>query len=106
MNTALVNNEPKSESYRSNRVWQISDASIEEDDCYKHLGIHYVKYLSLDQNVKSAIAKLKSTLLSLGNWGLHKEGLNPIPSKHIYKTIVFQKPYISVRSWITYLLNT
>ena len=63
--TVVVYNESESEFHRSNRVWQIGDAYIEEDDCYKHLGIHCNKYLSLDENVKSAIIKLKSTLLSL-----------------------------------------
>ncbi|MEW8150680.1 MAG: reverse transcriptase family protein [Candidatus Thiodiazotropha endolucinida] len=97
--TVVVYNESESEFHRSNRVWQIGDAYIEEDDCYKHLGIHCNKYLSLDENVKSAIIKLKSTLLSLGNCGVHEEGLNPITSKHIYKTIVLPKALYGCEIW-------
>ena len=50
-------------------------------------------------NVKSAIIKLKSTLLSLGNCGVHEQGLNPITSKHIYKTIVLPKALYGCEIW-------
>ena len=49
--------------------------------------------------MKSAIIKLKSTLLSLGNCGVHEEGLNPITSKHIYKTIVLPKALYGCEIW-------
>ena len=97
--TVVVCNESESEFHRSNRVWQIGDAYIDEDDCYKHLRIHCNKYLSLDENMKSATIKLKSTLLSLGNCGVHEEGLNPITSKHIYKTIVLPKALYGCEIW-------
>lgn len=65
--SVVVYNESEAEFRRSNRIWQIGESYIEEDIQYKHLGIHCVKYLSLDENVKAAVSKLKSTLLSFAN---------------------------------------
>ena len=77
----------------------MGDAYIEESTSYKHLGVQCDKYLSLDENVKSASAKLKSTLLSLANCGIHEGGFNPLTSKHINKTIVLPKALYGCELW-------
>ena len=97
--TILVYNESESELRSSNRVWQLGDAYIEEGTSYRHLGIQFDKYLSLYENVKSASDKLKSTLLSLANCGIHEGGFNPLSSKHIYKIIVLPKALYGCELW-------
>ena len=97
--TVVVYNESESEFRRSNRVWQLGDAYIEEGTSYKHLGIQCGKYLSLNENMKSSSAKLKNTLLSLANCGIHEGGFNPLTSKHIYKTIVLPKALYGCELW-------
>ena len=97
--TVVVYNESESDFRRSNRVWKLGEAAIEEGTSYKHLGIHCDKFLSLDENVMSAATKLKSTLLSLSNCGLHENGLNPLTSEHVYKTIVLPKALYGWELW-------
>ena len=57
--TVAVYNESESEFRRSNRVWQLGDAYIEEGTSYKHLGIQSDSYLSLDENVNQPPLNLK-----------------------------------------------
>ena len=73
--------------------------NIEEGTSYKLLRIQCDKYLSLDENVKVASAKLKSTLVSLANFCIHEGGFSPLTSKHIYKTIVFPKALYGGELW-------
>ena len=97
--TVVVYNESESDFHRSNRVWKLGEAAIQEGTSYKSIGIHCDKFLSLDENIMSAATKLKSTLLSLCNCGLQENGLNPLTSKHVYKTIVLQKTLYGCELW-------
>ena len=97
--SVVVYNESKTEFNRANRIWRMGNSCIQEDTQYKHLGIYCNKYLSLDENVKSAVSKLKGTLLSMANCGIYEAGLNPLTSKHIYRTIVLQKALYGCELW-------
>ena len=97
--TVVVYNESESEYRRSNRVWKLGEAVLEESTSYKHLGVHCDKFLSLDENITSASTKLKGTLLSLSNCGLHEDGLNPLTAKYLYKSIIFPKALYGCELW-------
>ena len=97
--TVVVYNESESDYRRSNRIWKMGEANIEEGKSYKHLGIPCDKFLSLDENVTSATTKLKSTLLGLSNCGIHEDGLNPLTAKHLCKTIILPKALYGCELW-------
>lgn len=77
----------------------MGNSYIQEETQYKHLGIYCNKYMSIDENVKSAVSKLKGTLLSLTNCGIYEGGLNPLTSKHIYRSIVLPKALYGCELW-------
>ena len=57
------------------------------------------KFLSLDENITSASTKLKGTLLSLSNCGLHEDGLNPLTARYLYKSIILPKALYGCELW-------
>ena len=83
-----------------NRAWSIGDANVEGGRIlYKHLGIYLNKYISIDDNIKEAVSKLKGTFLSLVNSSIHVGGFNPITSKCIYKSVVLSKALYGCELW-------
>ena len=97
--TIVVYNESPLDYRISKRIWNMGDARLEEDVLYKHLGVCLNKYLYIDDNVKEAANKLKGTLLSLTNSGIHDGGLNPLTSKRIYKAVVIPKALYGCELW-------
>ena len=95
----VVFNESPLDYRISNRVWFMGDARLTEDMQYKHLGILLNKYLYIDNNINEAADKLKGTLLSLVNSGVHEGGLNPITSKRLYKSVVIPKALYGCELW-------
>ena len=74
--TVVVYNESESDFRRSNRVWKLGEAAIEEGTSYKHLGIHCDKFLSLDENVRSDIDISQTVVLSAHR--VYRKGYFPV----------------------------
>ena len=95
----IVFNESPLDYRIGNRTWSIGDANVKEGILYKHLGIYLNKYISIEDNIKEAVSKLKGTFLSLVNSGIHDGGFNPITSKRIYKSVVLPKALYGCELW-------
>lgn len=66
---------------------------------YKHLGLDCDKYMSLDETVKCVVLKLKRTLQSLANSGVHEGEFNRLTSGQIYKTFSLPKAFYNCELW-------
>ena len=89
-------NEKRAVYLRSERTWKLGDDVITEKEQYKQLDD---KYLNLDEIVADVCKKMKGTLLSIVNCGLHENGLDPITSKHIYNSVVLPKALNGCELW-------
>jgi hypothetical protein len=95
----VVFNETKQTSPRNGRKWHIGFNPIEESDSYTHLGVLCSKDMNLNENISNACSKLRKTFFSLADCGVHKTGLHPITSRHLYKTIVLSKALFGCELW-------
>ena len=80
-------------------VWKLGDKEVSETNQYKHLSVIIDKDMALNEISKEASNKIKSTFLSLVNFGLHKDGLTTLSAKHIYKSIVLPKALYGCEVW-------
>ena len=88
----FVFNEAKFVYDQHKRQLRLGPHIVNEDMNYKHSGVNYNKYLSIDINLKEAANKSKDTFLSLVNCGLiHSESLHPLSCKTIYESVVLPK---------------
>ena len=87
----VVFNETKHQFQRTDRVWFLGNERVIESESYLHLGITCNKYLTNKDNVKQICSKIKCTYLSLVNSGIQADGLHPLTSNKIYKTVVLPK---------------
>jgi hypothetical protein len=80
---------------------------IKETESYTHLGLacDNFKYLSTKKPLTEAGNKLRGTLLSIINSGIHTQRLNPITSRTIYSSIVIPKALYGCELWNKYSLT-
>jgi len=71
-----------------------------EKTSYNYLDINLNKYLNFTDNIDTSCRKLRSTLPSLVNVGLHPDGLDPLTVFKIYKSVVIPKPLYSCEIWL------
>lgn len=95
----VVFNEMQNAYNKSNRTWLLGDALVAEGVEYKHLGVICNKYMSIDENIKVACNKIKSTFLSLINSGIYEDGFNPLTSKRIYNSVALPKALYGCELW-------
>lgn len=95
----VVFNEVKQPSRRNSRKWFIGPNPIEESDSYTHLGVLCSKDINLNENISDACSKLPKTFFSLADCGVHKTGLHPITSRHLFKTSVLSKALFGCELW-------
>ena len=97
--SVVVFNETKYAYTSQTRILALGENFISEEVCYNHLGINLNKYLNFNENIDISCRKLRSTLLSLVNVGLHPEGLNPMTAYKIYKSVVIPKALYGCEIW-------
>jgi len=78
--SVVIFNEPKRSYNIQHRYWTLGSNSISETEDYTHLGINSIKYSNQLSSIESSSLKLRSTLMSLVNVGICKNGLNPVTS--------------------------
>ena len=76
---------------KKSRSWVIGTYEIMELEKVNHLGIFYDKYSSSSTGVKHYDRKLRGSFFGLIKEGLHRNGLNPITSFKIYKSVVLPR---------------
>lgn len=95
----VVFNESKNDFENNERKFKLGKESIKETDSYVHLGIPCNKYMALNENVNLACSKIRKTYYSLADCGVHKNGLHPLSSKHLYETVVLSKALYGSEMW-------
>lgn len=95
----IVFNESKNAFQQSSRIWMLGNEHVDEGTEYVHLGVRCDKYMSIDENIKSATNKIRGTFLSLSNCGIYEDGLNPLSIKRIYNSIVLPKALYGCELW-------
>ena len=90
--SVFVFNEAKFVYDQRKRQLRLGPHIVNEDMNYKHSGVNYNKYLSIDINLKEAANKFKGAFLTLVNCGLiHSESLHPLSCKKIYESVFLPK---------------
>lgn len=84
-------NESKRSYLRNTRTWHIGPDALQEKEEYVHLGILCHKYSNSSVSVKHLDRKLRGQFFGLIKEGLHVNGLNPMTSLKIYKSIVIPR---------------
>ena len=97
--SVVVFNESKHAYKRQSRSWTLGTDTVIETDHYIHLGVNVNKYLNFSDNVSNSCKKIRSSLLSLVNVGLHPNGLRSMTSHKIYKCIVVPKALYGCELW-------
>ena len=95
----VVFNETVKQHKESNRVWKLGKDSITGKDKYTHLGSNLDKYMNIDDNVNMSISKLRGTYFSLMNCGIHENGISPLTSYKMYKSLVLPKALYGCELW-------
>jgi hypothetical protein len=72
---------------------------IQETDNYVHLGVPCNIYMTLKSSIDLACSKLRKTYFSLADCGVHKNGLHPLTSKHLYESIVLPRALYGCELW-------
>ena len=83
------------------RQWNIGSAQICEVDDYTHLGITCNKFMDNSMCIQEATIKLRGTLLSISNSGLHPKSCNPVSSRVSYTSIVIPRALYECELWNT-----
>ena len=97
--SVVIFNEPKRSYNIQHRYWKLGSYSISETEDYTHLGINSNIYSNQLSSIESSSRKLRSTLMSLVNVGICKNGLNPVTSYKIYKCIVMHRALYGCEIW-------
>jgi hypothetical protein len=84
------------------RTFFIGRERINEVEYYTHLGIECDKYMSTKKLFYDAANKLRGTLLSIVNSGIHPAHINPITSRTIYRSVVLPKALYGCELWNVY----
>ena len=74
----IVINESERKFKAQKRRWSIGNSVITECIKYTHLGVIFDKYMSFKDTVSECNSKLRSSLLSLINCGVFKNGIHPL----------------------------
>ncbi len=72
---------------------------IEDGSSYKHLGLLQTKQLKSPGDIVTVVNNVRSTFLGLSNVGVHSDGLNPITSLKLYKSIVLPRALFGCELW-------
>ena len=95
----IVINESEHKFKAQRRCWSIGNSIVNEVTKYTHLGVIFDKYMSLKDTVSECNTKLRSSFLSLVNCGVYKNGIHPLSSKILYKSIVLPKALYGCEFW-------
>ncbi|XP_053398165.1 uncharacterized protein LOC128556626 [Mercenaria mercenaria] len=76
--------------------------TIQEVECYTHLGLITDTFLSTYKPICKACTKLRGTFLNISSSGIHPVALNPITSRTIYRSIVIPKSLYGCELWNMY----
>ncbi|MES9879758.1 MAG: reverse transcriptase family protein [Sedimenticola sp.] len=95
----VVFNERELEFRRSDRTWHLGNDIVIEKTEYVHLGVVCDKYMCDEENVKQCNTKLRSTYLSLNNYGLGSSDLHPITSNKLYNLLAIPKATYGCELW-------
>ncbi|KAL4218320.1 hypothetical protein ACF0H5_023056 [Mactra antiquata] len=75
------------------------DKVIKESQLHVLLGVNNYQHLSSSQSMKDASIKLRGTLISIINSGIHPASVTPITLKSIYESIVLPKALYGCELW-------
>ena len=81
--------------------WNIRSAQICEVDNYTHPGITCNKFMDNSMCIQEAAIKLRGSLISISNSGLHPVSCNPVSSRVIYTSIVIPRALYGRELWNT-----
>ena len=95
----VVFNERPHLSKKTNRTWRLGPESVEEEDCYTHLGISLNKYLNIGQNIADARKRLTTSFFTLVGCGLAENGIHPLTMLNIYNSVVIPKTLYDCELW-------
>ena len=79
--------------------WNIGSAQICEVDDYTHLVITCNKFMYNSMCIQEAAIKLRSSLISISNSGLHPKSCIPVSSRVIYTSIVIPRALYGCELW-------
>ncbi len=97
----IVFNEP----CKTERQWFLGENSIQEVSEYTHLGIICDRYMSSGRVIQEAATKLRGTLLSVLNNGLHPACMNPLTLRTIYNSVVIPKSLYGAELWNSFSVS-
>ena len=92
-------NESVRDYKHQNRTWRLGNEIIPETTEYTHLGINLNKYMKISSCITNANAKLRSSFFSIINNGIYENGIHPITSLKIYKSVVLPKALYGCELW-------
>jgi len=81
------------------RQWMLGREPVDEKYDYTHLGVKLSKVLSVGVCVSEAADKLRAYFFRLVSCGLHDQGVNPLTSFKIYKSVVLPKALYGCELW-------
>ena len=81
--------------------WNIGSAQICEVDDYTRLGITCNKFMDNSMCIQEATIKLRGSLISISNSGLHPKSCNPVSSRVSYTSIVIPRALYGCELWNT-----
>ena len=95
----IVFNESNADFRKTHRQWKLGNKPLAEVEQYTHLGIVCDKFMNIESSVKDSYNKLRGTFLGIVNSGIHPNGLNPLTSVTIYKSVVLPKALYGCELW-------
>ena len=101
----IVFNESNIDFKKTQRQWKLGPKSIAEVEQYTHLGIVCDKFINIESSVKDSYNKLRGTFLGIVNSGIHPNGLNPLTSVTIYKSVVLPRALYGCELWNSLTLS-
>ena len=81
------------------RQWMLGRDPVDEKFDYTHLGVKLSKFLSVGVCVSEAADKLRASFFRLVSCGLHDQGVNPLTSFKIYRSVVLPKALYGCELW-------
>ena len=101
----IVFNKSNTDYKKTQRQWMLGNKPLAEVEHYTHLGIVCDKFMSIENSVKESYNKLRGTFLGIVNSGIHPNGLNPLTSVTIYKSVVLPKALYGCELWKSLTLS-
>ncbi len=80
-------------------TWRLNGNIIQATNQEKHVGIMLDSSLKSHKRTKAACRKGRNTLMSLIGIGVKGDGLNPVVSSHLLKTIVLPRTLYGAELW-------